>query len=262
LANAAAFAHLLTSALNAHLTINWGQMAGFEEANLPRIQTRVLDRISRWLKAQRVNAAFIWVRERSPGRGIHTHVALYLPRKLAPELEYFLTKTFQFTNIGASTGVKVTVGTGTDKATHGLLRYLLKGVDHQAFIYEGAEAINLGQKIGIKDKGPQGIIAVKRCGTSQNIGRAMRRSLGWRDVRDLCQLQNLLSGKPGWRLEQWHWNEEGRLKRSRERQNRAQKLAMVTLEEALKARRKTLPQYEQPAVQGPVQPTSRVSHGL
>lgn len=150
---------------------------------------------------------FAWVREKVPGRGAHTHVLLHLPRrgtaKLAEELRAYLSGTFGFQDRITSfdrveRGVDMSYGqfgAWTRAMRAGKLRYCLKGLDHAAFRYvsQDGETENIGVALGIDHRGQQGFITVKRCGTSQNIGPAARRKVGWAEVRDLTGLGRILN---------------------------------------------------------------------
>jgi hypothetical protein len=81
----------------------------------------------------------------------------------------------------------------------GIMRYVLKGIDHSAFRYVGTETENIAVALGIRHRGQQGNIAIKRAGTSQNIARGARRAAGWREVRTLEGLHCILNPEPNMR---------------------------------------------------------------
>jgi hypothetical protein len=56
----------------------------------------------------------------------------------------------------------------------------------------GAGTEGLAAALGLEHRKPQGVIDIKRCGTSQSLGRAARRRAGWREVRDLASLRRTL----------------------------------------------------------------------
>ncbi len=59
------------------LTLVWRLMGGFSEEGWADIQVQAFDYMSKWLRRRRIIPAFVWIRERVPGRGAHTHVLLY-----------------------------------------------------------------------------------------------------------------------------------------------------------------------------------------
>ena len=71
------------------------------------------------------------------------------------------------------------------------------------FRYVGYEKSNVGAELGIEDRGQQGIITVKRSGTSQNIGPAARKAAGWREVRRIHELAELFAPPPKYAAHWW-----------------------------------------------------------
>ena len=57
----------------------------------------------------------------------------------------------------------------------------------------GGGAENVAAALGIRHRGQQGAVAIKRCGTSQSVGPAARRQAGWVEGRDLASLRRLLN---------------------------------------------------------------------
>jgi len=75
----------------------------------------------------------------------------------------------------------------------GGLRYWLKGIDHRDFRYLSPdETVNIAAAIGIEHRGTQGVVPIKRAGTSQNLGRAARHAAGWVERRALADLRAIL----------------------------------------------------------------------
>jgi hypothetical protein len=74
------------------------------------------------------------------------------------------------------------------------LRYICKGVDPRAFGYVGNERHTFVNSLGFDPMADskQGLIAVKRCGVSQNLGPQARLEHYWREVRDLAALNRAL----------------------------------------------------------------------
>jgi hypothetical protein len=197
--NAAAFAEYLGRPLNGHLIATWRHSTCFSglDGDWTRLQTQLLDRLTRWLSARGVVTAFVWVRERSRGMGRHTHVLAHLgprPKTLSNDLETYLTNTLSFDD---PAGIKISYGrfgAKTPSMRAGLLRYILKGIDPKAFRYSGlgAETENIADFLGFQYRGRQGTVKIKRCGVSQNIGPKVRREAGWREQRDLATLRRRL----------------------------------------------------------------------
>lgn len=199
LINAFAFAESTGRPLNAHLTVTWRHASGYCEDKLPAMQTRLLDRVTRFLRRHAISTSYIWVRERVSGQGLHTHVLLHLgpiPGRIAAKLKPFIHESL----ILAPGGACITCppyGAGSARMRVGLLKYLLKGLDPAAFKFLGwgGEKLNVGEELGIEDYGPQGRISAKRCGFSQNLGPSERTRAGWKERRDLAALRLVLAGE-------------------------------------------------------------------
>lgn len=196
-ANAYSYASYFSLPINAQLTIAWRHSPLFNETEWPQFQTKLLDKLTRYLKHRKIKIAFVWSRERETGKGPHTHIAIHLGRRpiqIAPGLRSYLTDAFDLGTEGVNI-VMGQYGANTPSMRAGIMRYLLKGMDHTAFRYTGigADTENIANKIGIGHRGGQGIIKIKRVGASQSISRSARKRAGWTDVRDLVGLNRLLN---------------------------------------------------------------------
>jgi hypothetical protein len=56
--------------------------------------------------------------------------------------------------------------------------------------------MNIGAELGIDHRGQQGIIPIKRAGTSQNTNITARRRAGWCERRTLNELRDILNPSP------------------------------------------------------------------
>jgi hypothetical protein len=197
LLNAAVYAEAAGMPLNAMVTIRWIDAEGFDPSVWAAMQTRLLDKMGRWLRERGVNPAFVWVRERVPGVGCHTHALVHLgpkPLAVAADLTAYLLRTGRFQR---SEGVFISLGkfgAQTVEARAGLRCYVAKGLDHRLWRYTGVgdETENLGAVLGLDHRGSQGVVEIKRSGFSQSLGPAARRRAGYQDVRDLPGLRRML----------------------------------------------------------------------
>lgn len=197
--NAASFAETLSLPLNAQITIAWRHSPAFaaDGSNWSKVQTKLFDRIVRYLMRHKITTAFVWTRERQRGRGPHTHVAIHLgqkPKQIRKELQTYITKTFDFEREGIDFQMG-DFGAQTPEMRAGILRYALKAIDHTDFRYtgNGTETENIGQALGIEHRGSHGVINIKRSGISQNIGPAARKQGGWIELRDIASLARKLT---------------------------------------------------------------------
>ena len=176
LANAFAFAEKGPLRLDAGLVVTWRHTELYDDDNWPRLQTELLDHATRFLRGRGITTAFLWVRERATGHGAHTHFLLHLGHNPLPSCRALcgeLRRRFHF----GPEGIHISMGEYgmlNVRMRAGQFRYLLKGFDHQAFRYTGigSETENIADVLAIENRGPQGIINMKRCGTSQNISYA------------------------------------------------------------------------------------------
>lgn len=197
LINSAAFATFWELPLNAQMTITWRETPRFTGDNWAKLQTELLDKASRFLRRRGIEPAFLWVRERQQGIGAHTHVLINLgtrPQRIARELTRYLTEALDFSPHGIRCDMG-NFGMNTERMRAGALRYVLKGLDHGAFRYIGMDGSteNIGSALGIRHRGEQGIVEIKRCGTSQNINLKARKAAGWTEIRDLASLNRKLN---------------------------------------------------------------------
>jgi hypothetical protein len=195
--NAWQFAASVGRPLNSGLlTVHWRASPLFLDHDWAVLQTKLFSAVTAFLQRAGLPTGFVWTRERANGRGAHTHALVHLgprPSTIGPALVRHLSQKFRFGNGGIDLSMG-RFGSITASMQAGAMRYILKGFDHQAFRYIGlsGETENLGMALGINHRGQQGIVALKRCGTSQNLGPKARRTAGWREVRDVTALGRLL----------------------------------------------------------------------
>lgn len=197
LVNAACFAESESRSLNAMLTLRWTDAEDFTPDRWASAQSKLFDKMARWLGARGIAPAFAWTRERVPGVGAHNHAIVHLgpqPLAVAAGLTSYLTRAGRFRT---ADGVHISMGRFgalTPESRAGLQRYVAKGLDHRLWRYASpaGETENLGAALGLDHRGSQGNITIKRCGVSQSIGPKARAICGWTEVRDISGLRRLL----------------------------------------------------------------------
>ena len=192
--NACAFALSQGTPLNCMISITWRHCPTFVESDAAALQGRLFHRLGKWLKRRGVAFRATWVRERSRGKGLHSHVLLHLPPQLEEHVKEFLCRSGPFHDDASGRGVDLQVRKGTPDQTFGALKYFLKGMDHRDFVYTDDGTANLGDFLGIQHRGDQGIISVKRQGCTQSISRQARREAGWAEIKDPVSLSYTLNG--------------------------------------------------------------------
>jgi hypothetical protein len=199
-ANSAGYSAVHGKPLHALLTVSWELSAQFTLAGWADLQTRLLDAAMQFLRRRGIEGACAWTRENVSGIGPHSHAAIYIGPNASnlrqPIVEY-LSRKFGFEPEGVDISFG-RFGANTDKMRAGILRYIVKGFDHSQFRYTGIgfETENIAVALGIRHRGQQGNIVIKRAGTSQNIARAARRAAGWREVRTPEGLHRILNPEP------------------------------------------------------------------
>ena len=168
----AGYADQIDARLNRHLTISW--YVGGLPGQVIDAQREVLQLASKWLSYHGVTPAYVWVIENGPVLQYHSHIVIHVPKHLAKQFRQMVNRWVQ--RVGADPYAKGAIKMTADKyqrddnhqSIRHLLRYILKGIDHQA-----------AQLLGITpDYEKAGLVLGKRCGTSQNLGKKARSQNG------------------------------------------------------------------------------------
>lgn len=126
-----------------------------------------LKRISQWVRDQSGKMAFVYTHE-NPVSTLgdekpNSHILVHLPKHISTTaFSRQVEKAFEALDGGVDVQPR-TFGKNPDTR----LQYMTKGASQQTCWAHG----------GRRKKGGQGIIEIKRCGTSQNIGRAARKAV-------------------------------------------------------------------------------------
>ncbi len=155
LIQATGYASQIGLPLNQFVTIAW-QQADFV-GRIHDVQGLLLQRMRKWLLYRGVTPAFVWVLEVGETIGLHGHYLVHVPDQHITAFEKMLSG---WIDGDVTRGVVV-----VEKVTNvrPLLRYLLKGLRPRS-----AALLRIEPR-------PQGNIAGKRLGTSQNLGPKARR---------------------------------------------------------------------------------------
>ena len=156
------FADQLSRPLNAFLTVHMGKLDGGGDP-LHR-QARWRERMAKWLTARGIPPTWLWWREHGRSVGEHYHMLLHLPARHLPAFRRMVCQRWvQDGEPGAIDGPKVANG---DEA---MIGYALKDMTRKDWL-----ALNMPPKLWSKyaAKRSRKAIVGKRCGTSENIGRA------------------------------------------------------------------------------------------
>src|SRR5262249_46169613 len=164
---AVSFAKSVGLPLVAHLTIHWSGTVAFDDHDGMRF-AKVREGLSKILLRRGIPVAWIWCRERKAHTDIvHCHLLFHLPPEYRIGAKLLEIESALFRLVGRYGGgilgefaVKLKICRDPD----GL--YLLKG---------GGPEVWRRFRIKQKFRESQGIIHGKRCGTTENIGKAVRK---------------------------------------------------------------------------------------
>jgi hypothetical protein len=185
---AAWFAREIGLPLNRHTTIHW-ERGGVSDALAAT--THFLALASAWARSRGAEFAYVWVREAGPNKGEHVHILLRVPPDLAVDFKRRQRGWLKACGAAWRKGVVHSERIGfslrhadqsgysgeTYAANLGeVLDYILKGAGQTA-----------RRLLGLRRKQFGGVVTGKRCGTSENIGRAAREAKGADyEETDLC----------------------------------------------------------------------------
>lgn len=188
LIDAAAFALASGRTFQRHWIIHYGK-AGIAEGDGARFVSRVLALASKQARREGGALTALWVRERASAKGEHVHILLHLPAamRLHGRTRRWIETAGGQWRPGVSR-VCIIGGAlpkmGSDTGAHyaanaaNVARYLLK-----------AASAETGARLALTRAGRGGRIVGKRCGWTQNLGKAARE----RGHRERCAA---IRGKP------------------------------------------------------------------
>jgi hypothetical protein len=145
--------------LNRHVTIHW-QRQGVPDGKGAAATGTFLRMVRDWLRKLGQRTAWVWVRENGPAKGAHVHIALHIPAGVPWR---FGRARRWIKRISGRRYVARAIRT-TRVAGH--VNAALVSPDHYA--------ANLAGLLTYMTKGAAGggVVVGKRCGHSQNLGRA------------------------------------------------------------------------------------------
>jgi hypothetical protein len=166
------FAKLIGLPLVAHLTIHWAFTDAGDDPD-GKLFAKFREGLSKWLRRQGIVFTATWSRERMSGgqaEVVHGHLLFHLPveyrssaRLLQIEAAIYRLIKRHGRDYWADEVIKLVIH---DKLPYPDGKYLIKG---------GGQKVWKLFRVLKEHRRLQGIIHGKRCGTTQNIGRAARR---------------------------------------------------------------------------------------
>ena len=166
------FAKLLGLPLVAHLTTYWSLTDAGDDPE-GKLFAKFREGLSKWFYRRRIELASAWARENPGGDVEHCHLLFHLPeewcrgaKKLQLEAQLYRLIKHHAGNYSDERVIKLEIWPDPDG------KYLLKG---------GGSKVWKLFRLRKEHRRLQGVIHGKRCGTTQNIGRARRQRamLSW-----------------------------------------------------------------------------------
>jgi hypothetical protein len=159
LRSAAATAWQIGLPLNRHVTIHW-QRQGVPDAKGAAATGAFLRMVRDWLRKQGAATAWVWVRENGPAKGAHVHIALHIP----PGVPWRFGSARRW----------IERISGRRYVPRAILTTRVAGHVNAPLVSPDHYAVNLAGLLTYmtKDASGGGTVVGKRCGHSQNLGRA------------------------------------------------------------------------------------------
>lgn len=198
-------ANLTGLVLNAFLTISWTTLQIDDDADIERAHTHFLELMRHWLAGRRIPVAFVWVVERGPKIGLHSHYLFHLPKGHTLPFRAWISAQALRTVSGkvpvvmeAEDGRVSTVRfrREADDAVDfqfRQFRYMMKGLDPNSVVLNRADgtALPIWEAHGLELE-PQGQIFFKRVGRSTSLATAAGNKVagalgGWKEIEFQCR---------------------------------------------------------------------------
>jgi hypothetical protein len=185
--NAFAFAEYNSNPFTAFFAIAWEKTDNWCPDQLPERQELFARALRRWLEKHGLPCAYVYTVENGQAVGLHTNVAVHIPRKL---FKTFLCEASSL--VPGFNGDPLTVGFFKDRRSgrvqfhfhpnqrRGSLKYMLKGVDPDASFNSPAGRVRLCDHLNLRPI-PQGTVTGRRTGVSHCLGKEARARAGWTD---------------------------------------------------------------------------------
>lgn len=181
---AAEFAYHWGTYLDTSVTITWPLLGVTEEDQMLVAFANFTACLRAWMTERPLPTAWTYVHERSRIRGLHTHLAVFVPGAVQLRRRFrtwVLGWAERFAGHKAPYATRVRdAGGRTDQTLHWLnFAYQMKGFDREAVVQSARNAphgqdVMLGDLVGFDWRDP-GVLTCKRTGVSQALGPAQRK---------------------------------------------------------------------------------------
>lgn len=179
LQHAVALANLRSQVLNVHITIAWSTAAVVGDKEVGKSNRQFLALLRHWLTERGVAHAWVWVLERKPKIGLHSHIVGHVPMMHQHGLKSWAESAFATVSGKAAMNDKgcksVFVRTTQNwnwEQQDVWFRYLLKGLRDGETVRDGRDRrgrhdIAAHARLRVR---PQGEVRTKRCGFARALG--------------------------------------------------------------------------------------------
>lgn len=187
LVNAFAYAEYTDTPLTVFFAIAWSKTLDWTDDKLADKQEAFAHKLRKWLIKRNIPVAYAYVGELGGRVGVHTNVAVHIPKMHFREFQDCLDSL-----VPGFIGNPSTTKLFEDRRLElpkfhyhpnqrlGSFKYLLKGIDPDASFNANGNRIKWCEAIGIRAK-PQGVIVGRRTGVSHTLGKVARANAGWVD---------------------------------------------------------------------------------
>ncbi len=172
--DAAAFALATGRTFQRHWIIHYGK-AGIDERDGARFVSRVLALASKQARREGGALTALWVRERASVKGEHVHILLHLPAemRLHGRTRRWIEAAGGTWQAGVSR-VRIVGGALPKGFPQASERHAMNAANVTRYFLKAANETT-GERLGLTRAGRGGRIVGKRCGWTQNIGKAAQR---------------------------------------------------------------------------------------
>ncbi len=174
LIEATAFSVRIGLPFNILLTIHF-EAGGIGDGQAGASLRAFLKNAGDWTVKRGARMAWAFVREHGEGKGSHAHILLHVPPALRPAFTRRQRRWLQQAGVHLAKGVILSRRIGGTLRAYQQQResYLSNLGEALGYCLKGADG-DAAKVLGLTRLEPGGTIIGKRCGTSQNIGRAAR----------------------------------------------------------------------------------------
>ncbi len=191
---AASFSNWSGTVMNVHLTIVWETVEKREDLEIRRCLEKFLERFRKWNSERSFATRWIYVQERVPSRGLHTHILASVDKLNRTDFERWALRCIKtvsgripIQNVQKGKTIVIRHRANDDVSTQWrLFQYLMKGVDPDAEIpdiQDRRKRRPITEVAGLRYR-KQGNIFTKRVGVSRSLDRNARMAAGFKCVLD------------------------------------------------------------------------------